>query len=383
MNRPGRGAGNRLLGFLLPATALLCACSTAGQRSLPADARAVLQAQLSHGIGESPFDSPLVHDSVPAELIVRARPCAPIAVLRQLARDTAHAGRLLEELRAGGLLVFREDRACTTFPVLVGAEQAAYAQVTREVARNIHATLSSDLVALMRTVEERGWKEWQYHFLWSQLFDSQFAWTEMTQRSLVPPLAQLIAWVIYPAHPYRSGTNYYPDSELRDHWLLVSWRGNAANTVGLVGEIWEILHGAGVEGRALSGAQRERLAQLDLIDDRGQLRLPILRDGDPLVELLRALAVRHVGLLEYQLPVDSLMVLTRADRRTTFAMAYHDVSWGIAEELVRSGRIEMPAALRPGDHSPTPSMRGVAAVVPTYPPFVELIRRAIERSAER
>jgi hypothetical protein len=369
--------------LLLAAMAVLSGCTSRGPTVSPPDALTVLQAHISHGIGESPFDSPLIYDSVAAAILVRARRCASIGVLRNLAYDTAQADRLLEQLRVNRLLTFSEDQACTTFLVLVGAEQEAYARLTREAAESMYGTLAPELGVLMRLVEERGWKVWQYHFLWSQLFDSQFAWTELMQRGLVPPLGHLIAWTIYPAHPYRAGTNYYPDTELRDHWLLVSWRGDAANTVAHVGGVWETLYQAGVEHREISREERGRLVELDLIADTGELHLPVLQVGDPLLDLLRALAARYVAQLEQRIPLDSLMVLTGGNPQTAFAIAYHDISWGIVAEMVRSGEIQVPAALDPSSHARISSMRGAAAVVPIHPPFVDLVRMAIESSAQR
>jgi hypothetical protein len=364
--------------LLLSVASLLWTCDSPDSALLPADPRVILQAHLSHGVGESLFDSPLVHDSLAAAMVVHARECAPADALWGLAEDTADGGRLLEQLRSDGLITIREGQACATFPILLAEEQATYARVTHDVAEEALEVLSTDLVALTGLLDERGWREWQYHFVWSQLFDSQFAWTEMMQRSLVPPLDHVLAWAIYPDHPYRSGTNYYPDSELRDHWLIVTWRPEAANTLGLIGASWEIIYGAALEGRSMSREEQTRFADLGLVDDTGQLRIPILRSGDPLHDLLKSVAVRYIAFLEQRVPLDSLVALTGVDRQYTFAMVYHDISWGIVGELVGSGRIDVPAALKRGESQGEPSMRGVAAVTPVYAPFADLIRAAIE-----
>ncbi len=137
----------------------LWACDGSDSASLPADPRVILQAHLSHGIGENPLESPLTQDSLAAAMIVRARECAPADLLRGLAPDTAHGGRLLERVRSDGLIDIREGQACTTFPILVNEEQATYAMVTYEVAEDALKVLSSDLIELAGLVDERGWKE--------------------------------------------------------------------------------------------------------------------------------------------------------------------------------------------------------------------------------
>jgi hypothetical protein len=360
------------------AVILLSGCDRGGTTALPADPRVILEAHLSHGIGDSPFDSPLVHDSIAAEMIVRARECRPADRLRALHPDSAEGAHLLERLQTDRLVVIREDRVCSTFPVLLGDARDRYAAITSEVAEEATGQFTEDLSAITELVGARGWVEWQYHFVWSQLFDSQRAWTEMMRRGLVPPLGRLIAWVVYPAHPLRSGTNYYPDTELRDHWLMVTWRAGAANTVGLVAGSWETIYRAALGGGALTTAERTSLAQLGLVDSIGRLQVPVLRDGDPLLGILQAAAGRYVAFLERRMPLDKLLPLSRVDRHHTFAMAYHDISWGVIDRLIRSGRIGVPPALERATHDTAASMRGVAALTPVYPPFVELIRAAVE-----
>jgi hypothetical protein len=372
---PNSGRPSAVLGL---AVLLLPACGVGDTRSLPADPRVILEAHISHGIGDSPFDSPLVHDSIAAEMIVRARECAPTDGLRALHPDSAEGVRLLERLQSDRLVVMRGDRACTTFPVLLTDVRARYATITSDVAEEAARQFAEDLTAVTRMVQELGWIEWQYHVVWSQLFDSQFAWTEMMQRGLVPPLGRLIAWVVYPAHALRSGTNYYPDTELGDHWLMVTWRADAANTVGLVGSSWEAIYQAALGRATPTTAERASLAELGLLDSTGRLQVPVLRNGDALHGILQALAGRYIAFLEQRMPLEELVALSGVDRQHAFAMAYHDISWGVIDRLIRSGRIVVPPALEPGTRETQPSMRGVTAITPVYSPFADLIRAALE-----
>jgi hypothetical protein len=370
---PGTELAVALFGFV---ATVLGSCHAGGISAPPADPRVILAAHISHGIGDSPFDSPLVHDSSAAELIVRAADCTTAARLRRLhPEDTG----LLERLQSAGLLVMREGRVCTAFPLLIHERQERYAAVTAEIAEEAVTELSSDFSQITALVRQRGWSDWEYHFLWSQLFDSQFAWTTMMRRQLVPPLGHLIAWVVYPDHPFRSGTNYFPDTELRDHWLMVTWRAGGANTVGIIGGSWELVYGAALAGRALSEVERRGLAQINLVDVRGDALVPLLRDADPLLERLRSAAERYVGFLERRMPLERLVALSRTDRQHAFAMAYHDISWDILERLNRAGGLAVPAALeRRAATSGSSSMVGVVTVSPVHAEFADLIRAAIQ-----
>lgn len=365
------------LALLVMSSVASCSPREADREPLPADPRAILQASLSHGIGESPLDSPLLADSQVAALLVRLRRCAPATEFAGLV-DEADSTRNLDRLRAAGLVIDRDEMTCTGFPVLIDDEQAAYARLTTVVAMEALDTLSPELTVLLNQVQTRGWSEWKYHFVWSQLFDSQTAWSTMLERGLVPSLGRVIVWSIYPDHPFRSGTNYFPDDELRDHWLMVTWRPNASNTIAEVGAHWRELFGMALEGDRLSQVEIGALVELGLADSTGVVMLPVLVQGDPLLESLKALAARYVGYLERHMPLGSLMAVTGVDRRHTFAMAYHDVSWNIVGRLVRAGRVTVPGALDPSFAGGPPGMRGVAAIVPVEPSFASLIREALE-----
>jgi hypothetical protein len=308
---------------------------------------------------------------------VRLRKCLPTANLGDLvgAPDPAP---YLDQLRAAGLVVDRDQMTCTSFPVLIDDEQAAYARLTADLAMEAFDTLSPDLTDLLGQIQTLGWSEWQYHFIWSQLFDSQTAWSTMMERGLVPPLGQVIAWSVYPDHPFRSGTNYYPDDELRDHWLMVTWRPDARNTITEVGAHWRELFALALDGNRSSPAAIDALLQVGLADSAGVVALPVLSQSDPLLESLKAVADRYVEYLERHMPLDSLMAVTGVGRRYTFAMAYHDVSWDIVGRLVRAGRFNVPGALAASSAGDSPSMRGVAAIVPAEQRFTRLIRAALE-----
>lgn len=357
---------------------LLSACGGGDPHRLPADPRTILDAHISHGIGYSPFDSPLVHDSIAAEMIVRARECARVERLLTLHPDSAEGARLLGQLQSDGLVIMREGGACTTFPILLNDEQRRYATITNEAAAAAARELAGDLEGVSELLQRRGWSDWRYHFVWSQLFDSQFAWTDMMQRGLVPPLGRLVAWAVYPAHPLRSGTNYYPDTELRDYWLMVTWRAGAANTVGRAGTSWDIIYRAAMDERPLTAAERATLAELDLVDAAGQLQIPVLHRGDSLYDLLRSAAGRHVAFLEQRMPLVELAALSGVDRQHTFAMAYHDISWGVLDLLIRADTMEIPSALKRGANGTQPSLRGVVGLTPVHAPFADLIRAAID-----
>ena len=143
-----------------------------------------------------------------------------------------------------------------------------------------------------------------------------------------------------------------------------------------LGASWELIYRAALDRGALSSEELMTLGHLGLLDARAEVDLPILQPGDSLLAVLHESAVRYVEFLEQRMPIDSLMALTGAGRRYTFAMAYRDVGWWILDELVRGGELTVPPALTPGAPDDAP-LRGVAALVPVYGPFADRLRAAV------
>jgi hypothetical protein len=353
--------------------AAACAAACGSRDRLPADPRVILQALQVRGVGDSTVT---VSDSLAAVALIAARNCAPVGALRRIAHDTAPGGRLLARLQSDGLIAFRQGEACTTFPVLINQQQAAYAELTRDVAKQALEPLAAGLLAIFRQLDARGWEDWRYHFVWSELLDSPFARAELLSRDLVRPLDQPAIWVVYPEHAFRSGTAYYPGGATRDHWLAVTWRAGAVDTRAALGAHWELIYRAALLRGALSSEELMTLGHLGLLDAQAEVNLPILQPGDSLLDTLHATAVHYVAFLQQHLPMDSLMALTSAGRRYTFAMAYRDVGWWVLDELVQGGEIVVPPALRPGAGNGA-SLRGVAVVVPVYAPYADRLRTAL------
>jgi hypothetical protein len=197
----------------------------------------------------------------------------------------------------------------------------------------------------------------------------------MMAQNLVPPLSQLIVWVIYPQHAYKSGTNYFPDTEIRDRMLAVTWRPGAADTVSRVGRLWPDIWSAGVSAD-LTPAGVERLRAIGLVDQAGGLHMPVIRRGDGLYERLERLGAEHVRLMRTHLPLSDLRRITQAGDTVAFAMAYHDVSWELLRGMVERGMLPLPPALRAGAPATVP-LTGVSGLVDAHPAFVAELKKAL------
>jgi len=339
------------------------------------NSREILEAHLSHGIGDSPFDSDLWRDETNAALIVHARLGATRAELEAVTRDQGELNSRLASLREQGFIRFDGALIRAAFPIVIEEAHDQYMRVISEAARHVDADMRARWQALLDELKARGWSDWSYHFVWSQTMDSGFTWAPMMDQGRVPPLSTVIVWVVYPAHPFKSGTNYYPDTELRDQMLAVTWRPHAADTVGRVGQAWRSIWSAALIGQSTVD-ERRQLDALGLVDARGRLRVPVVTRQDPLYPRLEALGSEHVRLVARYLPLSELRMLGAVDDKVAFAMAYHDVSWEILKRMVDSQMLVPPPALREAAPQNV-SMTGVCAVIDTHPAMLRELKNAL------
>lgn len=284
-------------------------------------------------------------------------------------------------LEKAGLIQRNGNRVRTSFPILLGERRKAYNRLVLGAADRIYGELMPRIRPVVRELERRGWSEWSYHFVWSQIFDSQFVWAEATERKIAPPLSPAIVWVIYPSHPFKSGTNLYPDDELKDPLMAVTWTSQGANTLGWIGGQWRAVYKSALNG-APAGAQAvESLRQIGLAGSDGRVHIPVLRREEALYGQLHQTAHAYLRLIDKRLPVGKLASSIGVNREYAWAMAYHDLSWELLRRMVERGEMKRPAALGPqsSDEKPPP-MIGVCSIMPAYAPFVAQIEKALGSS---
>ena len=338
-------------------------------------ARAILEAHLSHGIGRSPFDSDVWRDETNAAIIVKARSGVTRGELEAVTASREELDSRLALLRQRGFVRFDGSLIRAAFPIVIEEAHGRYMRLISEAASRVYAEMRGAWQRLLADLDARGWADWSYHFVWSQTMDSGFTWAPMMEQGRVPPLSSVIVWVVQPAHPFKSGTNYYPDTELRDQMLAVTWRPRTAATMGRVGRAWPSIWSAAVTGES-TVAERQELRGLGLVDNDGRIRVPVVRKQDALYARLEALGSDHVRLVARHLMLPQLRELTGDDEKVTFAMAYHDVSWEILKRMVDEGMLAVPPALREGAARDVP-MVGVCALIDSHPSIQRELRKAL------
>lgn len=313
----------------------------------------ILAARLDHGLGSGPFDSGLWTDSTNAALLLWAR--EPVAERELVQADSGMALRV-ERLVVEGLLMRTGDSVRTTFPVLVGPRAESYYAVAARRARQVLARERGTLLALIDSIEAAGWGDSAYHMIWSQVMDSQTAWTLLIDGELVPAFSPVRSWVVYPGHPHKTGTNYLGPIDGIDYFMSVSWAPQGSS-----------LEAA---NRSWEGAYRQALAPDAVGAGPTEVAtLPVIRPGSALSSTLAMAARRFVEAVYDPSAVAEVAPFFLGDARLAFAALYHDVGWDVLAALAEEGHLEVPAALRRSGQE----LLGAASLMPVDTAFLRAI----------
>lgn len=328
----------------------------------------------AHGVGDSLLESDLVRDRANARIIVCSAEHPAASLVRSEAGLPADFDARVAKLVEANLLRRQGDRLTPAFPILIGQKRERYIRAIARVTDEVDRKFAPELNRVLAEVDARGWTDWRFHFLWSELFDSQAMWVDLINRGLVPPLSPVRYWAVYPPEPVAPGTNYYPDEAIGEYSLVVTWEPRGAN----VGDVLGRNSRAVMEAALSDGKPDASLRGTGILDENGDLKIPVLRPDDPLLNHLRQSSAKYAGLLEKAMPVRELDGLTGAhDPRLTFAMAYHDVTYQLLSHYLTTAQVKLPPALRPGDSGS--NLRGTAAIVPVFPPFIRMIEAAVKQ----
>jgi hypothetical protein len=365
MRMPDR---RRRLGATLMAIAALAACGVdRADRPPEVDPRLLLASRLTHGMGDDVLDSPLMTDSANAVILIEARSGIDTAALADALGLAGEAATRIEALVGANLLRREGPRVRTTVPIVIGADQVWYDSLAKAWAMSALDEIRTSLDPLLHEVSSRGWEPWTYHFVWSQVFDSQRLWAAIQSVGVTPSLAPAITWVVYPEHPNKTGTNLFPPRAETAWFLAVTWTPDHRTQLGVLETAADAFIDV-ISGRVVSDSTRRSLTALGLLGTDGRPAVPVLAPDDSLLATVRALAQRWTNTARHTIEPDRIAERLGIEPSVAWAMAYHDVSWHALAELIGLGLVApIPAA------GFSPAARGSAALVPADPQFLAVL----------
>jgi hypothetical protein len=251
--------------------AALCGSSFAQVSDNPID-------QMSFFGGSRPNHIPraidfLTQDSTAKTIATACLPGATITDLQFLKLDSLDL--YLSRLTRDSLLYLKDGRYYLTVPVFVGDKRERLRQVTYDASAKLVPVIDSMIPRLEKLLGDR--REMLFHLLWSRVIDANWwpLYSAQFDGKGTPPS---LAWVVYPAHPYFVGTNFWSMQDQDE--MAITWANPCLSCPGPIqGNRLFIIGESPLS--SLSESQRLSLLERGCIDSSGQPRVyAYCTDGD-------------------------------------------------------------------------------------------------------
>ncbi len=243
----------------------------------------------------------------------------------------------LERLERGNLIRKADGRYTLAFPAVIGEKRDQLREYAEQAARNL-VPLSEKMIARIR-VNLAGRDEMLYHVMWSVVMDGSPAWVaaraEMNKQIESGDTSIYNkAWLLYPSHPFRAGTNSYGSSS--GH-LQITWSRNTPSP----GDIRRIIsqHESqliqAIEQNSpiASADSRNALGKYGLVDKGGKVRLYAVKRDSEAANVYRDLGGQFGRQMMNHLDVAKVVDMLGVSPGIAFVIAYHEICWQLLQDL--------------------------------------------------
>jgi hypothetical protein len=243
----------------------------------------------------------------------------------------------LERLERGNLIRKVDGRYILAFPAIVGDNRDRLQKYAEHAARQLFG-LGEKTIAQIRP-HLAGRDEMLYHVLWSIVMDGKPAWdearAEMNRKVNAGDTSiQNKAWLLYPSHPFRAGTN--SSSNSFGH-LKVTWSRNtpSPNAIGRI--IWQYageLTRAVEQDRAVETADvKDALSKYGLVDEAGKVRFYIIQSDSDAAAVYMKLGTEFGRQMMTHLDVNKMAEMLEVSPGVAFVIVYHEICWQLLHDL--------------------------------------------------
>ena len=255
----------------------------------------------------------------------------------------------LDKLQEGKIIEQTDGRYYLAFPVVMGRKRARIQKLVEKAALQLVPVSER----IMKKVEPhiKGRDEMLYHVLWSVIMDGQVAWNTAKME-----LDQMIrtrdtnientAWMVYPSHPYRCGTNGYGDSNFQ---ILITHSPNTpppSTVYGTLNKYKNELFDSFSEGRPIENVEAKKtLIEYGFVDNQGAVQVYMVHLGDidpevfqELDELGREFGREVMEHLDVQEAADILAV----SPGKALVIAYHELCYEVLKQLTSKETLDVP-----------------------------------------
>jgi|GEM_PF-914680 len=262
---------------------------------------------------------------------------APIEDLKKLnIEDLSHRLNILIE---GNVLISTDQKYSLTFPVIVGENRKAMADIVTKAAEELSPFVESMINKLKKELKEN--ENILFHILWSRIIDE--VWFDAFNLSFPEEKPPKVIWVMYPEHPFAVGTNYY--SLPGRGSLALTWSNNFTEHLAAFDELRFELHQAAWDKEITNIQAKEKMKEFGAFDMNDRFSVFSYKRSDKLDQILTILTK------EYALEVSKIYDYTALSEKfdipydELFVIVLHETAYEVFERLYKSGKLPIPEIL--------------------------------------
>lgn len=255
----------------------------------------------------------------------------------------------LERLERGNLIRKADGYYRLAFPAVVGEKRDWLRKYSEQAARKL-VPLSEKMIAQIRAkLAERD--EMLYHVMWSVVMDGGPAWdaarAEMNKQIKSGDTSiENKAWLLYPSHPFRAGTNSYGSSSRR---LRITWSHNTPSP-GAIRRIIsqhenQLVQAIEQNSPIASAEARNTLGKYGLVDEAGKVRLYAIKRGSEAANAYRDLGGQFGLQMMNHLDVANVVDMLDVSPGVAFVIAYHEICWQLLQDLAEKKVLDVHRAV--------------------------------------
>ncbi len=243
----------------------------------------------------------------------------------------------LERLERGNLIRKAGERYILAFPAVIGEKRDWLRKYAEQAARKL-VPLSEKMITQIRA-NLAGRDEMLYHVMWSVVMDGGPAWdaarAEMNKKIKAGDTStQNKAWLLYPSHPFRAGTNSYSSSSGR---LQITWSRNTPSP----NAIWRIIsqhenqlvQAIEQNNPVVSAEARNALGKYGLVNEGGKVRFYAIKRDSEAANVYRDLGGQFGRQMMNYLDVAKVVDMLGVSPGVAFVIAYHEICWQLLQDL--------------------------------------------------
>jgi hypothetical protein len=252
----------------------------------------------------------------------------------------------LERLERGNLIKKVDGRYVLAFPAVVGDKRDLLRKYAEQAAQQMVPSTEKMIAQIQTNLAGRD--EMLYHVLWSVIMDGGPAWgaarTEMNKKIDAGDTSiQNKAWLLYPSHPFRAGTNSGNNSF--GH-LKVTWSRNtpSPNAISRVISQYsaQLIQAIELDRAVESADVTNALGKYGLLDESGKVRLYTIKADSEAAKSYAELGAEFGRQMMTQLDAKKVADILDISPGVAFVIAYHEISWQLLQDLSDKKVLKVP-----------------------------------------